>query len=141
VAGKGNALWEGDLKSGHGTFAAGDSISGDYSYNSRAEDGPGSNPEQLIAAAHASCFSMVLSYMLAEAGHRAESVSTEATVTLGHVDEMAVITRIDLVTKGKVPGIDEAGFQDFALRAKTSCPVSRALAGVPEVNLVATLKA
>jgi len=140
VAAKGTALWEGDLKSGHGTFTAGDSIRGDYSFKSRFEDGPGANPEQLIAGAHASCFSMALSGMLAEAGHPPESVRTEATVTLRPVDGRPTIATIDLVTTGKVPGLDQAGFEKLALQAKAGCPVSRALAAVPEINLVAKLE-
>src|SRR5579875_1104274 len=129
---KGNAEWKGDLRSGSGTFTAGDSISGEYSFKSRFEDGPGANPEQLIAAAHASCFSMALANMLAEAGTPAESVHTDATVTLRMGDEGPAITKIDLVTVGKVPGIDETTFQMHASAAKAGCPVSKALAGVRE---------
>ena len=83
---KGTAEWQGDLKGGTGTFTAGDSISGGYTFKSRFEDGPGSNPEQLIAAAHAACFSMALSNILAEAGSAPESVQTEATVSLRNID-------------------------------------------------------
>jgi len=93
---KGNAEWKGDLKSGSGTFTAGDSIHGDYSFKSRFEDGPGANPEQLIAAAHASCFSMALSDGLAEAGTPVDSVKTDATVTLRIVDGAPTITSIAL---------------------------------------------
>ena len=103
---KGTAEWKGDLRSGSGTFTAGDSISGDYSFKSRFEDGPGANPEQLIAAAHASCFSMALSNALGEAGTPVESVRTDATVTLRIVDGAPTITAIALKTVGKVPGID-----------------------------------
>lgn len=136
---KATAEWKGNLREGKGTFTAGDSISGDYSFRSRFEDGPGANPEQLIGAAHASCFSMALSNMLSEAGNPPESVQTEATVTLRPVDGRPTITRIDLVTVGRVPGIDEATFQKRAEEAKAGCPVSRALAGVPEVTLQASL--
>ena len=117
----------------------GDSISGEYSFKSRFEDGPGANPEQLIAAAHAACFSMALSAALGDAGTPAESVKTDATVTLRFVDGAPTITSIALVTVGTVPGIDEAGFQAAAQGAKEGCPVSRALAGVPEITLEASL--
>jgi osmotically inducible protein OsmC len=136
---KGTAEWKGDVPSGSGTFTAGDTISGEYSFKSRFEDGPGANPEQLIAAAHASCFSMALSNILAQAGTPPESVQTEATVTLRPVDGAPTITKIALVTVGRVPGIDEAAFAEAAAAAKAGCPVSRALAGVPEVTLEATL--
>ncbi len=136
---KGSAEWKGDVPTGWGTFTAGDTISGGYTYKSRFEDGPGSNPEQLIAAAHAACFSMALSNILAQAGNPPESVHTDATVTLRPVDGVPTITRIDLVTVGKVPGIDEPTFLDQASAAKAGCPVSRALAGVPEITLHASL--
>jgi osmotically inducible protein OsmC len=135
----GSAEWQGDLKSGAGTFTAGDSISGDYSFKSRFEDGPGANPEQLIAAAHAACFSMALSAALGDAGTPADSVTTNATVTLRFVDGAPTITAIALSTVGRVPGIDEATFQSAAQDAKEGCPVSRALAGVPEITLDASL--
>jgi osmotically inducible protein OsmC len=136
---KGSAQWKGDLKGGSGTFTAGDSITGDYSYKSRFEDGPGANPEQLIAAAHASCFSMALSNILAEAGSPPDSVDTQAVVTLRPVDGAPTIAKIELTTVGHVPGIDEATFLEHARAAKAGCPVSRALAGVPEVTLDASL--
>jgi osmotically inducible protein OsmC len=137
---KGTAEWQGDLKGGHGTFVAGDSISGDYSFKSRFEDGEGANPEQLIGAAHAACFSMALSNILAEAGSPPESVKTEASVTLKVLDEGPTITRIALTTVGRVPGIDEAAFQEHAQAAKAGCPVSKALAGVGEITLDASLE-
>jgi osmotically inducible protein OsmC len=136
---KGNAEWKGDLRSGSGTFTAGDSINGEFSFRSRFEDGPGANPEQLIAAAHASCFSMALSNILAEAGTPVDSVRTDATVTLRIVDGAPSITTINLRTVGEVPGIDEAAFQKAAADAKTGCPVSKALAGVGEITLEASL--
>jgi lipoyl-dependent peroxiredoxin len=139
VPAKGSAEWKGDVPTGSGTFTAGDTISGGYTYKSRFEDGPGSNPEQLIAAAHAACFSMALSNILAQAGNPPESVHTDATVTLRPVDGVPTITRIDLVTVGRVPGIDEPTFLDQASAAKAGCPVSRALAGVPEITLHASL--
>jgi osmotically inducible protein OsmC len=136
---KGNAEWKGDLRSGSGTFTAGDTISGEYSFKSRFEDGPGANPEQLIAAAHASCFSMALSNGLAEAGTPVDSVKTDATVTLKIVDGAPTITSIALKTVGSVPGLDNDGFVAAAEDAKKNCPVSKALAGVPEITLEASL--
>lgn len=138
---KGSAEWRGDLPTGTGTFTAGDSISGGYTFKSRFEDGPGSNPEQLIAAAHASCFSMALSSILAKAGTPPDSVHTDAAVTLRMVDGAPTITKIELVTVGRVPGIDEATFTEHAQAAKAGCPVSKALAGVPEITLEASLAA
>ena len=136
---KGSAAWKGDVPTGNGTFTAGDTISGEYSFKSRFQDGPGANPEQLIAAAHASCFSMALSNILAQAGSPPDSVRTDATVTLRMVDGTPTITSVNLVTVGQVPGVDEAKFQEYAQTAKAGCPVSRALAGVPEITLTATL--
>jgi osmotically inducible protein OsmC len=138
---KGSAEWKGDIPTGTGTFTAGDTISGGYTYKSRFEDGPGSNPEQLIAAAHSACFSMALTGILAQAGTPPDSVHTDATVTLRPVDGRPTITNIALVTVGRVPGIDEASFQEHAAAAKAGCPVSRALAGVPEITLDASLMA
>ena len=137
---KGTAEWKGDLRSGSGTFTAGDSINGDFSFKSRFEDGPGANPEQLIAAAHASCFSMALSNLLGEAGTPVDSVRTDATVTLRIVDGAPTITTIALTTVGKVPGIDAAAFEKAAQDAKAGCPVSKALAGVGEITLEASLQ-
>jgi lipoyl-dependent peroxiredoxin len=139
MAAKGRAEWQGDLKGGKGTFTAGDSISGEYSFKSRFEDGPGANPEQLIGAAHAACFSMALSAGLAEAGTPPTSIKTEAVVTLRFVDGAPAITKIELTTVGEVPGADDATFQQQAAAAKAGCPVSKALAGVPEITLDATL--
>jgi osmotically inducible protein OsmC len=136
---EGNAEWQGDLKTGAGTFTAGESISGQYSFRSRFEDGPGANPEQLIAAAHAACFSMALSAALADAGTPVESVKTNAVVTLRSVEGAPTITAIALTTVGRVPGIDEAAFRTAAKGAKEGCIVSRALAGVPEITLEASL--
>jgi lipoyl-dependent peroxiredoxin len=139
MAAKGSAEWKGDVPTGAGTFTAGDSISGGYTFKSRFQDGPGSNPEQLIAAAHAACFSMALSNILAQAGNPPELVHTDATVTLRFVDDAPTITKIALVTTGQVPGIDQATFTEYAQTAKATCPVSRALASVPEITLEATL--
>ena len=136
---KGTAEWQGDLRSGSGTFTAGDTIQGEYSFRSRFEDGPGANPEQLIAAAHASCFSMALSNILAEAGTPPQSIRTDAEVTLRVVDGAPTITTIALRTVGVVPGIDAAAFEQDAQSAKAGCVVSRALTGVGEITLDATL--
>lgn len=139
MAAKGTAEWKGELQSGTGRFTAGESISGEYSFKSRFEDGPGANPEQLIAAAHAACFSMALSAALGIAGTPVDSVQTDARVTLRQVDGVPTITAIALRTVGRVPGLDEAAFRAAADDAKANCPVSRALAGVPEITLEATL--
>jgi lipoyl-dependent peroxiredoxin len=139
MAAKGSAEWKGDVPSGSGTFTAGDTISGEYSFKSRFQDGPGASPEQLIAAAHASCFSMALSNLLAQDGHAPDSVRTEAVVTLKIVDGAPTITKIALETTGQVAGIDHAAFSEYAQKAKAGCPVSRALSGVGEITLTATL--
>ena len=139
MSAKGSAEWKGDLKAGSGTFTAGERINGGYSFKSRFEDGPGANPEQLIAAAHAACFSMALSAGLADAGTPVESVKTDATVTLRFLDGAPTITAIALHTAGRVPGIDEATFKAAAQGAKEGCVVSRALAGVREITLEASL--
>jgi osmotically inducible protein OsmC len=133
---KANARWEGNLKEGRGTMAlGGGAFEGQYSYRSRFEEGEGTNPEELIAAAHAGCFSMALSAGLDGAGHTPESVETEATVHLGSEG----ITRIDLVTRARVPGIDEDAFQAVVEEARAGCPVSKALAAV-EITADATLE-
>ncbi|MBK8293389.1 MAG: OsmC family peroxiredoxin [Solirubrobacterales bacterium] len=103
------------------------------------EDGPGANPEQLIAAAHASCFSMALSLVLTEAGTPPDSIKTDASVQIRMVDGAPTITQINLKTVGVVPGVNEAEFIARANDAKAGCPVSKALAGVPEINLEASL--
>ena len=141
MAARGNAEWKGDLKGGSGTFAAGDSgIAGEFSFHTRFEDGPGANPEQLIGAALASCFSMAISNALSQHGHVPDSVRTNAVVSIGKIDDATSITKIDLTTVGRVPGIDQATFEQFAEDTKTGCIVSRALAGVPEMTVKATLE-
>jgi lipoyl-dependent peroxiredoxin len=136
----GTAVWRGDLRNGSGTVSVASGLfDGTYSFATRFEEEPGTNPEELIAAAHAACFSMALSNILAEAGHTAESVDTTAKVHLRFVDGAPTIAQIDLITEGRVPGIDQDQFADFAAQAKAGCPVSRALAGVGEINLDATL--
>jgi osmotically inducible protein OsmC len=131
----GSAEWQGDLPTGSGTFKAGDTITGGYTFKSRFEDGPGSNPEQLIAAAHASCFSMALSNILAEHGHEPDSVETTVDVTLKIVDGEPTITKAAIKTVGKVPGIDAEHFEAHAKEAKEGCPVSKALAALDEITL------
>jgi osmotically inducible protein OsmC len=136
----GSAEWRGDLRSGGGSLSVGSGLfSGAYSFKTRFEEEPGTNPEELIAAAHASCFSMALSNILSEAGHVPGSVSTTARVHLRQVDGAPTIAQIELETEGRVPGIDQQQFADFAAQAKEGCPVSRALAGVPEMTLEARL--
>jgi osmotically inducible protein OsmC len=140
AARKGSAEWKGDLKGGGGTVTVGDGAwTGSYSFTSRFEEGEGTNPEELIAAAHASCFAMALSNALAEAGTPPDSIKAEAGVSLRQIDGAPTIAQIDLDVVGTVPGIDEAAFVAAAEGAKQGCPVSRALAGVPEINLSARL--
>ena len=138
---KASAEWKGDLPSGSGTFTAGDTISGGYTFKSRFEDGPGSNPEQLIAAAHASCFTMALANILSAAGHAPESLRTNARVQLRNIDGAPTLARINLDTEGRVTGVGEQQFQAHADEAKRVCPVSRALAGIPEIVVTAKLAA
>lgn len=125
------AVWQGDLMTGNGRMKFGSgAFDGQYSFQSRFEEGTGTNPEELIAAAHAGCFSMALSAGLAKGGFPPTRVQTTAKVTLGKVEEGFAITRIDLATEAEVPGIDEAKFLEFAEGAKKGCPVSKALAAV-----------
>jgi len=136
-----SAEWKGDLPSGSGTVRTQTgSFEGRYSFSSRFEEGTGTNPEELIAAAHAGCFSMALSNMLAKAGHPPTSIRTSASVHLEKTDAGMTITRIELVTRGTVPGIDAATFLTHAENAKAGCPVSRALAAVA-ISLDAVLEA
>ena len=137
----GTAEWRGDLQSGSGTVSVASGLfeQGNYSFASRFEEGPGTNPEELIAAAHAGCFSMALSNILSEAGHQPESVRTTAKVHLRNIEGQPTIAGIDLVTEGQVPGIDQQEFDQYAAQAKEGCPVSRALAGVDDMTLEATL--
>lgn len=126
-----DAVWEGDLKSGKGTMKfGGGAFEGAYSFSSRFEEGKGTNPEELIAAAHAGCFSMAFSGGLGRAGFTPKRVSTHAKATLEKVGEGFRITTIELSTEGVVPGIDEKKFQEVADSAKKNCPVSQALVGV-----------
>ena len=136
----GSAEWRGDLRGGSGDLTVGDGVfKGAYSFSSRFEEGEGTNPEELIAAAHAACFAMALSHGLAEHGHAPESVRATAKVQLRNVDGAPTIARIDLDVEGRVPDIDEAHFVEHAAEAKAACAVSRALASVPEIELTARL--
>ena len=136
---KAEAEWKGDLKEGAGTVTLGSgAFTGPYSFKSRMEDGTGTNPEELIGAAHAGCFSMALSAMLAAAGTPVTRIHTTASVHFGPVDGGFAITGIDLITEGEVPGITAESFVEQAELAKANCPVSKALAATP-MTLVAKL--
>lgn len=140
TARNGSAEWHGDLQSGSGTITVGEHVfEGPFSYESRFAEGEGTNPEQLIAAGHAGCFTMALSNILSSAGHAPEELHTSARVQLRNIDGAPTLARVDLATEGRVPGIDDAEFQRKAQEAKTGCPVSRALAGIPEITLTAKL--
>jgi osmotically inducible protein OsmC len=134
------AEWKGDLKAGAGTVKLGSgAFEGQYGFKSRFESGPGTNPEELIAAAHSACYSMALSHGLSNAGHPPTSVHTTAKVHLDKVADGFAITSIDLETVATVPGISAADFQAQAEGAKKGCPISKVLAGAP-IHLKATLK-
>jgi lipoyl-dependent peroxiredoxin len=136
----GSAEWHGNLESGSGTITVGEGVfEGPYSYESRFAEGEGTNPEQLIAAAHAGCFTMALSNILSTAGHAPDSVHTNVRVHLRNIDGQPTLARVDLDTEGHVTGIDDEQFQRYADEAKANCPVSRALAGIPEIGLSAKL--
>ena len=135
-----SADWKGSLKEGAGTMRTGSgAFEGPYTFVSRFETGPGTNPEELIGAAHAGCFSMALSAALGRAGHTPTAIRTAAKVHLGASEAGPTITQIDLDVEGQVPGIDQAAFQQFAEGAKSGCVVSRALAGVKTITLTAKL--
>lgn len=134
---KSTAEWRGTLKEGSGTMRLASGLyEGPFTFLSRFEEGKGTNPEELIGAAHAGCFSMALSNMLTEAGYPPERVSTSAAVRLG---AGPAINKIQLETEAIVPGIGEEEFQELAAQAKAGCPVSKALAAVPEITLNARL--
>ena len=137
-----NALWEGSVQEGQGRMSLGSgAFEGNYSFKSRFEEGEnGTNPEELIAAAHAGCFSMALSLILGQGGNDPESLQTQAKVTLRNLDGVPTITKIALTTRGRVPGIDEAAFQEAAAAAKESCVVSRALGAIDEITVEASLE-
>lgn len=126
---KGQAHWEGNIKEGKGTISteSGALDQQPYGFNTRFEGKPGTNPEELIGAAHAACFSMALSLMLTEAGHVAKSIDTEANVSLDKVDGGFAISKVALQSKVKLPGIDKAKFDEIIQKAKAGCPVSKLL--------------
>ena len=135
-----DASWEGSLTEGNGIMRmASGAYEGPYSFTSRFEEGEGTNPEELIAAAHAGCFSMALSGELGKAGHDPESVESEAIVHLEKEGEGFAIKRIELRTRARVPGISDEQFQEVAEGAKKGCPVSQALAAVESIDLDARL--
>jgi lipoyl-dependent peroxiredoxin len=137
---KAHAKWEGDLKQGKGTLKL-DSIEKNFAYNfrSRFEDGEETNPEELIAAAHAGCFSMALSGLLTEKGYDVKSIETEAEVTISKQDNGFGITKSHLNLRAEIPGIDENQFNELANAAKKNCPVSKALSAI-EISMTASLK-
>lgn len=136
IVSKATAEWKGSLKEGNGEVAFGD-FKGAYTFASRFETGKGTNPEELIAAAHAGCYSMQLSGLLTAAGTPPKSLKTNAAVT---IEAGVGITGIALEVEAEIPGIDDATFQETAAKAKEVCPVSKALASVPSITLKATLK-
>ena len=136
---KAHAQWNGSLPDGNGTMALGSgAFEGQYSFGSRFEEGVGTNPEELIGAAHAGCFSMALSGVLGRAGITPDSIETDARVHLDKVDDGFSITRIELSTTARVPGLSAEDFERHAQEAKAGCPVSRALAAI-EIELEAKL--
>ena len=136
-----SAVWEGKLKDGKGSFTAGSgAFSGPYTFATRFEGKQGTNPEELIAAAHAACFSMPLSAGLEKAGKPAARVETTAACTIDMVAGAPQITKMELKVRGRVPGLDQAAFQIAADEAKRGCPVSKALAGIPQITLEAKLE-
>jgi osmotically inducible protein OsmC len=131
------ATWKGTLKGGSGTVRLASGLyEGPYTYSSRFEEAQGTNPEELIGAAHAGCYSMFLAALITEKGFSPEKISTSATVHLG---AGPLITKIELECEAKVTGLKEDEFQEAAAAAKSGCPVSQALASVPEITLVARL--
>lgn len=136
-----NAKWNGSITEGDGAMRLGSgAFDGPYSFTSRFEDGSGTNPEELIGAAHAGCFSMALSAALSQAGTPPEFVETSAEVEIVMKGSDISIPRIALTTRARVPGVDDEAFQQAAQAAKDGCPVSKALAAVDEITLDATLE-
>jgi lipoyl-dependent peroxiredoxin len=136
-----SAVWKGELRGGNGTMSTNSGVLNDtpYSFTTRFEEEPGTNPEELIAAAHAGCFSMALSGQLGNAGMTAESIATTATVTLNKTDAGFTITAVHLDVTAKIPGADKAAFETAANNAKAGCPVSRLLNA--EITMDARLEA
>ena len=138
----GSAVWRGDLQGGDGRITVGNGVhEGPYSFRSRFEDGEeGTNPEELVSAAQAGCFTMQLSGVLGKEGHTPEELSSDVRAQLRNVDGAPTITALHIRTRGRVPGIDQEAFTRFAEQAKETCVVSRALAGVGETTVEATLE-
>ncbi len=135
-----DAEWKGTLKEGSGVMElASGAYQGAYSFTSRFEDGTGTNPEELIAGAHAGCFSMALSGRITNAGFVPDSIQTTANVHLTQGDGGWAVTKIDLVTHASVPGLDAEQFQALAADAKANCPISKLLGAAAEITLDATL--
>lgn len=138
---KASAVWEKGLKNGKGTFKGeSGAINGTYSFGSRFENAAGSNPEELLAAAMAACFSMALALGLEQNGTPSEKVETSAACTVDKVGDGFSITTMNVVTVATVPGIDQAKFQQIANATKDGCPVSKALKGNMDIKLTATLR-
>ena len=136
---KANAVWEGNLFKGKGTVEVESGLfKGSYSFLTRFEDGKGTNPEELLGASHAACYSMAFSSMLGEKGYKPVRIYTEANVSIEKVGDGFAITKILLITRGEVPDIDKETFLKIANEAKVGCPVSKALASV-NIELEATL--
>jgi len=135
-----SATWEGNLEDGHGSMRVGSgAYEGPYSFRSRFKHGDGTNPEELIAAAHAGCFSMALAADLTQAGYAPRRIQTQANVHLDRSGDGFAITNIDLQTEAKVPGLEDAAFRDYAEKTKANCPVSKALTAI-KIHLTARLK-
>ena len=136
-----SATWEGSLTEGKGTMVVGNGrYEGPFTRASRFADGQGTNPEELIGAAHAGCYSMFLAALLSGDDHIPNAVNTTAKVHIGQVDGAPTIHTIELTCEADVPGLDDAAFQEYAARAKAGCRVSKALASVSNIQLTATLK-
>lgn len=134
------AEWKGDLKNGSGTLKTqSGAVDTKYTFAARFEEGPETNPEELIGAAHAGCFSMALANILAEAGHAPRSIRTTARVKLEMLEGGPTVTGVELRTRGDVPGLDADGFLQHAEAAKKGCPISRAL-GAVDITLDAALE-
>ena len=138
---KGSAVWQGDLRNGKGTVSTETGVvaNAPYTFSTRFEDAPGTNPEELIAAAHAGCFSMALSGQLGSAGLTAESINTTATVTLEKTDAGFTITKVHLDVTARIPGAEQSAFETAANNAKAGCPISRLLKA--EITMDARLEA
>jgi osmotically inducible protein OsmC len=136
---KAKATWEGGLKNGTGHFEGQTGLAGQYNFSSRFENGSGSNPEELLAAAHAACYSMALSAGLEKAGHLPARVETNAECTLEKLEPGFRVTSMKLIARASVPGIADGDFQKIAAATKDGCPISNALKAIPKIELDAKL--